>query len=228
MNGKVVWVTGANGGLGTSVTERFLAAGATLVGTSTRIRAADFPNANFLPLAADLTQPEAARAVMDSIIAKFGKLDALIHILGGFAGGTPVAGTDDATWQQMQNLNLNAAFYVFRAALPHLRKSGAGRIVAVGSLTAAQAHPNLGAYVVHKAALAVLVGTVALENADAGLTANAVLPGTMDTPGNRKSMPSQDFSKWLKTPDVAEVVFFLAGPQAGQINGATIALPGKG
>ncbi len=228
MNGKVVLITGADGGLGVAVTQRFLASGATVIGASRKITAAAFSAPNFVALPVDFTQPQAVLAAIDSLAAKLGKLDALIHVLGGFAGGASIADTDDATWRQMLDLNLNGAFYAFRAAIPHLRKTGAGRIVAVGSLTAVEPHANLGAYVVSKAALVTLVRTVALENARYGLTANVVLPGTMDTPGNRKSMPSADFSKWLKTTDVAEVIFLLASDQASQITGATIPLPEKG
>jgi len=227
MNGKVILITGADGGLGVAVTQRFLATGATVIGASRKITAAEFPAPNFVALPVDFTQPQAVLSAIDSMAAKFGRLDALIHILGAFAGGTTVAETDDATWRQMLDLNLNAAFYAFRAAIPHLRKTGAGRIVAVGSLVAVEPHTNLGAYVVSKAALVTLVRTIALENARYGLTANAVLPGTMDTPGNRKSMPTADFSKWLKTKDVAEVIFLLASDPASQITGAAIPIPEK-
>src|ERR1700739_2514383 len=114
------------------------------------------------------------------------------------AADTTVAKTDIATGEQIPDLNLTSAFYVLRAAIPHLRKSGSGRIVAVGSLAAVEPHAGLGAYVTFKSALVSLVRTVALENKDAGVTANVVLPGTMDTPVNRKAMPAADFSKWLK------------------------------
>ena len=226
MQNKVVFITGASGGLGATVTQRFLATGAAVIGSSRRIAAAEFPQPNFSPLPVDFTQPDAIRGAVASIIAKFGKLDVLIHVLGGFAAGS-IAETSDATWQQMQNLNLNAAFYVLRETIPHLRKSGAGRIVAVGSLAASEPHPGLGAYVASKAALVALVRTVALENRDAGLTANVALPGTMDTPSNRKAMPNADFSRWAQPADVAEVILWLAGEQAGQITGATIPVPDK-
>ena len=226
MKDKVIFITGANGGLGETVTNRFLATGATVIGSSRKITAAEFPQPNFVALPVDFTQPAAIRAAVETIIAKFGKLDVLIHVLGGFAAGS-IAETSDATWQHMQNLNLNAAFYVFRETLPHLRKSAAGRIIAVGSLAAAEPHAGLGAYVVSKVALAALIRTVALENVDAGVTANVVLPGTMDTPTNRKAMPAADPSKWVQTSEVADVLLWLAGENAGQINGAAIPIPGK-
>jgi NAD(P)-dependent dehydrogenase (short-subunit alcohol dehydrogenase family) len=150
-----------------------------------------------------------------------------VHVLGGFAGGPLVAETSDEMWSQMQNINLTAAFQVFRETIPHLRKSKSGRLIAIGSLTAAQPHPNLGAYVTFKAALAMLVQTVAAENADAGLTANVILPGTMDTSANRKSMPDADFSKWAKTDDVADLVLSLAGDQARHLTGLAIPIGGS-
>jgi NAD(P)-dependent dehydrogenase (short-subunit alcohol dehydrogenase family) len=146
----------------------------------------------------------------------------LVHVVGGFAGGKSVAETDDSTWEQMRDLNLTSAFYVLRATIPHLRKSGSGRIVAIGSLAAAEPHPGLGAYVTFKAALVSLVRTVALENKDAGLTANVVLPGTMDTPANRKAMPDADFSKWLQPADVADLIVWLADERAAHITGTSI------
>ena len=227
MKNKVVLITGAKGGLGTFVTQHFLEAGATVVGASRTISKDEFPHPNFNALPVDFTKPSAVNTCVASVISQFGKLDVLIHVLGAFAGGQTIADTDDATWEQMQELNLTSAFYVLRAAIPHLRKSGSGRIVAIGSLTAAEPHANLGAYVTFKAALATLVNTVALENKDAGVMANVVLPGTMDTPTNRKAMPNADFSKWLKPTDVADLVLWLASEQAGHITGATIPIDGR-
>ncbi len=227
MNNKVVLITGAKGGLGSFVTQRFLATGATVVGTSRSISLADFPEANFVALPVDFTKAGAARKALESVVSRFGKLDALVHLLGGFAGGQTVAETDDVTWEQMCDLNLTSAFYVLRAAIPHLRKSGKGRIIAIGSLTAVEPHAKLGAYVTFKAALTMLVRTVASENKDAGLTANVVLPGTMDTPTNRRSMPGADFSKWVRPGDVADLVLWLADDRAAHITGTVIPVDGS-
>jgi 3-oxoacyl-[acyl-carrier protein] reductase len=222
MNQRIVFITGAKGGLGTFVTRRFLASGATVVGASRSIAASDFPAPNFSALEVDFTNSSAVRAAIDSVIARFGRLDVLVHVLGAFAGGKTVADTDDATWEQMRDLNLTSAFYALRAAIPHLRKSGSGRIIAIGSLAAVEPHPGLTAYVTFKTALAMLVRSVALENQDAGLTANVILPGTMDTPANRKSMSGADFSKWLQPADVAGMAVWLADESAGHITGAVL------
>jgi NAD(P)-dependent dehydrogenase (short-subunit alcohol dehydrogenase family) len=197
------------------------------VGTSRSISQADFPEANFVALPVDFTKAGAAGKAVESIVSRFGRLDALVHLLGGFAGGQTVAETDDATWERMRDLNLTSAFYLLRAAIPHLRKSGKGRIIAIGSLTAVEPHAGLGAYVTFKAALTILVRTVALENKDAGLTANVILPGTMDTPTNRKSMPGADFSKWVQPGDVADLVLWLADDRAAHITGTAIPVDGS-
>jgi len=226
MKDKVVLITGAKGGLGSFVTQRFLGTGATVVGTSRSITKEDFPEPNFVPLPVDFTKSVAVREAVESVVSRFGKLDVLVHVLGGFAGGKTVAETDDATWEQMRDLNLTSAFYVLRAAIPQLRKSGNGRIVAIGSLTAVEPHAGLGAYVTFKSALATLVRTVALENKDAGLTANLILPGTMDTPANRKAMRAADPSKWVQPGAVAELALFLAEDRAAQVTGTVIPIDG--
>lgn len=226
MSDRVVLITGAKGGLGSFVTERFIGTGATVVGASRSISKEDFSAPNFVPLPVDFTKASAVREAIESIVSRFGKLDVLVHVLGGFAGGQTIAETDDATWEQMRDLNLTSAFYVLRAAIPHLRKSGRGRIVAIGSLTAVEPHPGFGAYVTFKSALATLVRTVALENRDSGLTANMILPGTMDTPANRKAMPAADFSKWLQPGAVADLALWLADDRAAQLTGAVVPIDG--
>jgi NAD(P)-dependent dehydrogenase (short-subunit alcohol dehydrogenase family) len=226
MKDRVVLITGAKGGLGSFVTQRFLSAGAKVIGSSRSISQEDFLQPNFMALPVDFTKPAAVRDAIESIVRRFGRLDVLVHVLGGFAGGQTIAETDDSIWEQMRDLNLTSAYYVLRAAIPHLRRSGSGRIVAIGSLTAVEPHARLGAYVTFKAALTTLVRTVALENKDAGLSANVILPGTMDTPANRKSMPSADYSKWVQPENVADVVLWLADERAGHITGSTISIDG--
>jgi NAD(P)-dependent dehydrogenase (short-subunit alcohol dehydrogenase family) len=185
MTGKIALVTGANGGLGMHVTKALLDAGATVAGLSPHIRQSDFDHPNFVALPATLNSLDAARKAVASVIARSGKIDVLAHLVGGFTGGQSVAETDDDTWQQMFDANLNSAFHILRAVIPEMRKAGGGRIVAIGSRQAEEPSPTIGAYSASKAALVSLMKTVALENKDAGITANVILPGTIDTPGNR-------------------------------------------
>jgi NAD(P)-dependent dehydrogenase (short-subunit alcohol dehydrogenase family) len=227
MSERIVFITGAKGGLGTFVTQSFLQQGDMVIGASLHMDSSEFPSPNFRAMAVDFTNEQQVHDSIAKIITEFGRLDVLVHVLGGFAGGQSIATTDDATWKRMQDLNLTSAFYVFRETIPHLRKSKNGRIVAIGSLTAKEPQPNLGAYVTFKAALSTLVQTVALENADAGLTANVILPGTMDTLANRQAMPKADFSKWLNPKRVAELILWLADERAAQITGTVIPIEGN-
>ncbi len=205
LNNKVTLITGASGGLGTFVAKAFLDAGA-LVETVVQ----------------QVTSGDDARAAAAAVTQKHGRIDALVHLVGAFAGGQPVSDTDDATLENMLNLNLRLAFYMMRAVLPKMREQASGRILAIGSRTAIEPAPMVAAYSASKAALVSLVKTVALENKDRNITANVVLPGTMDTPANRKAMPAADFSTWIQPNQVASLLVYLASDQASQITGAAI------
>jgi NAD(P)-dependent dehydrogenase (short-subunit alcohol dehydrogenase family) len=227
MKGKVVLVTGANGGLGATVTQAFLDAGATVIGTSRKIQQADFKSPGFTAMPSDVSTREGAPVLIDQVIARFGRIDVLAHTVGGFAGGKSIAETDDATFQRMFDVNLTCAFYLLRAALPAMRKTGNGRIVAIGSRAAVDPGPGVAAYSASKAALVSLIRTVALENKDVGITANVILPGTMDTPTNRKMMPNADVNKWVQPANVASMVLWLAGDAGADVTGAVIPVYGK-
>ena len=227
MNGKIVLVTGANGGLGTYITQAFLDAGATVIGTSRKIQQSDFMSSNFAAIPAEISTREGAKVLVDQVVARFGKLDVLTHTVGGFAGGQSIADTDDATFQRMFDLNLNSVFHVLRATIPVLRQTGDGRLIAIGSRAAVEPGARVGAYSASKAAMISLIRTVALENKDAGLRANVLLPGTMDTPANRQSIPNADFSKWVQPSAVASLISWLASDAGKDVNGAVIPVYGS-
>jgi len=227
MSGRIVFITGAKGGLGNFVTKKFLDAGDMVVGAALGIRESDFNNANVMAVPIDLTDFDAVRDLTNNIVKRFGHIDVLVHVAGGFAGGTPVHETDPTTWSKMLNQNLTAAFNVAHAVIPHMRKEGRGRFIAVGSKAAELPKPNLGAYVVSKSALAVLMKTIAMENADRGLNVNMVLPGTMHTLANRAAMPDVDPKQWVNPALVANVIFWLASKEAAQTNGAAIPVSGR-
>jgi NAD(P)-dependent dehydrogenase (short-subunit alcohol dehydrogenase family) len=224
---RIVLITGAKGGLGSIVTEAFLAAGDTVVGTSRSIQAADFANPRFVAIASDLTDAASARQLVGCIAQRFQQVDTLVHVMGGFSGGKPIAETDDATWDRMMDLNVRSAFNIFRAVIPRMRAAGRGRIVAIASRAAAEPAPNIAAYSASKAALLSLVRSAAAENKDVGITVNAILPGTMNTVANRKADPKADFSRWIPPKDVADLVVFLTSNAAAQITGAAIPVYGR-
>ena len=228
MSPKVALVTGANGGLGTQVTKALLDAGFTVVGLAPRIQQSDFNHPKFIALPAALNSLDAAKKAVDSVVARCGKIDVLAHLVGGFTGGQTIAQTDDATWQRMFDVNLNSAFHILRAVIPEMRKAGSGRIIAIGSRQAEEPAPTIGAYSASKAALVSLMKTVALENKDSGITANVILPGTMDTPANRKDMTRADVSQWVQPASVASLIVWLAGDAGKDVTGAAIPVYGRG
>lgn len=223
---KVVLITGAKGGLGTYVTKAFLEIGAQVVGVSRSIKDSDFPNSRFAAVAAELSSGDAARAVADGVVSRFGRIDALVHLLGAFAGGHRVDETDDATLDQMFNLNFRSTFHILRAVIPHMRAQGSGSILAIGTRAALDPTPGIGVYAASKAALVTLMRTVAAENKDSGISANVVLPVTMDTAANRAAMPGADYSKWIQPDQVADLLTHLASARASQVTGAVIPIYG--
>jgi NAD(P)-dependent dehydrogenase (short-subunit alcohol dehydrogenase family) len=221
-------VTGANGGLGTSVVRALLNAGATVIGIARQIESGSSTGQNFETIAADLSRSDSATKAIDGVAARFGHIDLLAHLVGGFAGGKTIAEMDDATFQNMMDMNLNSAFYVLRATVPHMRRAGSGRIVTIGSRAAESPGAGVGAYSASKAALVSLTRTVAIENRDAGITANVILPGTMDTPPNRKFMPNADVNTWVQPSSVGSLIVWLASDAGKDVTGAAIPVYGKG
>jgi len=228
MIGKIALVTGANGGLGTHVTKTMLDADFTVIGLAPRIQQSDFEHLNFVALPATLDSLDAAKKAVNTVIARSGKIDVLAHLVGAFSGGQTIAEMDDATWQRMFDANLNSAFHILRAVIPEMRKAGSGRIIAIGSRAAEDPGPKVGAYSASKAALVSLMKTIALENKDSGITANVILPGTMDTPANRKDMPGADVSQWVQPGSVASLIVWLASDAGKDVNGAAIPVYGRG
>ncbi len=228
MPAKTALVTGASGGLGTHVTQALLDAGFAVAGLAPNIRQSDFDHPNFIAVPASLDSLDAANKAVETVIARWGKIDVLAHLVGGFAGGQTVADTDDATFQRMFDMNVNSAFHILRAVLPQMRRAGSGRVIAIGSRAAEDPGATVGAYGASKAALVSLIRTVAVENKDLGITANVILPGTMDTPANRKDMPGADVSQWVQPASVASLIVWLAGEAGKDVTGAAIPVYGRG
>ena len=207
------------------MTQAFLDSGAKVGGAAQVIQDSDFSSPNFLALPGEISTAEAAAGVAQAVKARWGRIDGLIHLIGGFAGGTRVDETDDETLDKMLAVNLRAAFYFIKAVVPGMRTEGSGRILAIGSRTAVTPTAGLGVYSVSKAALVSLVQTVALENKDRGITVNVVLPSTMDTPANRKAMPAADPARWVAPSQVAALLVHLASDAASNIQSPGLERP---
>jgi NAD(P)-dependent dehydrogenase (short-subunit alcohol dehydrogenase family) len=227
MNEKTALVTGADGGLGIHVTRALLDAGFLVAGLAPKIKQSDFERPGFTALPSRLDSLEAAKRSADAVITKFGKIDVLAHLVGGFAGGPSVAETDDATFRRMFEMNVDSAFHILRAVMPHMQKAGNGRIIAIGSRAAESPGAGVGAYSASKAALVSLIRTVAVENKDWGITANLILPGTIDTPANRQAMPKADMTNWVQPAAIASLILWLASDAAKDVTGAAIPVYGR-
>lgn len=227
LENKTALITGAKGGLGTFMTKTFLAAGASVAGVSRSIQQSDFAHARFVAVPGELSSGETARQVAEVVAKRFQRIDILVHLVGGFAGGAPVSDTDDTTLERMLDLNFRSAFYVMRAVIPLMRAAGWGRIIAIGSRAAVEPQPTIAAYSASKAALVSLVQSAAKENKDRGVTANVILPGMMDTPANRAADPRADFSKWVDPRQVTNLALWLASDSAAEISGAAIPVYGR-
>lgn len=218
---KIALVTGATGGLGRCVVQAFLQAGATVMGVSRRIQPADFDSPRFHALPAELSTFEAAQNIVRET-RKLGGLDAVVHLMGAWAGGRKTGEIGDNELDRMLDLNFRSAFHLFRAAIPALAERGGGSLIAIGSRTVIDPLPQMAAYAASKAALASLIQSIAREYKDQLIRANIVLPGTMNTPDNQRNMPDADFSRWVDPAHVAALIVHLTSDAAGSINGALI------
>ena len=233
MNGKVAVITGAFGTLGSAVAKAFAGRGAAValldVGSKIPPELDSMRAERFVLLhGVDLTMLDAARIAMDQVAAKLGGVDTLVNVAGGFRWQT-LADGDLATWDLMYTVNLKTAVVATKAALPHLLARGAGQIINVGAGAAAgRAAAGMGAYTAAKVGVQRLTESLAEELKDRGITVNAVLPGTIDTPQNRADMPTADFTRWVAPLELAEVMLFLASPAARAVTGASLPVFGRG
>jgi NAD(P)-dependent dehydrogenase (short-subunit alcohol dehydrogenase family) len=175
----------------------------------------------------DATDGAALTRFIDGAVAVFGHLDALVNVIGGFAGGRPLHETDEATWDHMLDLNLRTVYLACHAAVPHLLRSGRGAIVNVSSRAAVVPAPNVAAYAVSKAGVVTLTSVLALELKRHGITVNAVLPGIIDTPANRVGAEPEDITRWTKPDEIARVIRWLCSDEAAIISGAAIPVYGQ-
>ncbi len=223
---RMAIITGSRGSLGQTVTRAFVEAGYQVAGIVRRISSSTDGTSGVLELSADLLDAASIGAAIDKTVTRFGKIDVLVHLAGGFEGGTSIVETDESALNRMLDINLRTAFNIFRVVVPHMRRQGYGRVIAVGSRTAVEAVRLTGAYGASKAALVALVRTLAQENADAGITANVVLPSTIDTPANRAAMPDADPARWIRPENIADLILWLASDAASQTSGAMIPIYG--
>jgi len=221
-----IFITGAAGSLGSAVARAFDAAGAStvLLGRDiARLEAACGPaNERRMLASADLCDAPSVAAAAQAAVARFGRIDALCNIAGGFAMGTPVHATSDAQWDELFDLNVRSLRNAVAAVVPGMLDGQGGKIVNIASGSARQGLANMGAYCASKDVVIRLTESMSAELRGQGINVNCVLPGTIDTPDNRASMPNADRSKWVTPEALADVILYLCSPAARAIHGAAI------
>jgi NAD(P)-dependent dehydrogenase (short-subunit alcohol dehydrogenase family) len=226
-SGKVVMVTGATGNLGQAVVRRFAAGGAKLVlvdRSEDRLAAlADDLKTECMTASADLADADAVDELMAVVEKKFGGVDVLAHTVGGYDSGKTVADADRESMEKMLALNLWPLYITGGAVAKHmLKRDKGGKIVFVLARASLKGTAKHSAYTASKAAAQRVMESLSLEVRDKGINVNGVMPSTIDTPPNRKSMPDADYSKWVTPDDVAESIAFLASEAAKALHGVSL------
>ncbi|MGZ2485479.1 NAD(P)-dependent dehydrogenase (short-subunit alcohol dehydrogenase family) [Rhizobium pisi] len=230
---KAVIVTGAGGNLGSAVVRELAAAGAKLVcmnrsSHELEALAGELPAsaAEFLSIAGtELTDYASCAAAVARAVKRFGGIGALVNTVGGFRMG-PVGPDAPVQWDMMMTANARTALTISAAVLPTMKAAGYGRIVHIAAAPGLKAGANQAAYAASKAAVIRLTEAIAAECRDDRITANCILPGTIDTPENRAAMPNAKTDGWVSPQSIARLVAFLISPAAAVVTGAAIPATG--
>jgi NAD(P)-dependent dehydrogenase (short-subunit alcohol dehydrogenase family) len=224
LQGKVVAVTGAFGELGRAVVDEVMRHGAQALMLG---HAHGQPPAGAAAWPVDLASLADVRRVFDEAAQRFGRIDALVNVAGGFRWQTLADSDDLSEWRALFETNVLTCVTAAKAVLPHLQRAGGGRIVNVGSTAAAHATGGMGAYAASKASVARFTEALAEELKLQGITVNAVLPSIIDTPRNRAEMPQAQFDRWVQPQAIARVIAFLLSDAAAAVTGALLPVTGK-
>lgn len=229
---QVIVITGAAGSLGQATVNAFAGAGARLVliDRHTEMMEERFPDLaagdDHLFTAVDLTDSNAAEALLYEVVQQVGQLDVLVNIAGGFRSGAAVHETSTEMWDFMMDLNARTVLNTARAVVPHMWQQQRGKVINIAARAALSGSKGIGAYVASKSAVMRLTETMAAELKERGINVNCILPGTIDTPANRRAMPDATHEKWVPPAAIADVILFLASDGARAVHGACIPVYG--
>jgi NAD(P)-dependent dehydrogenase (short-subunit alcohol dehydrogenase family) len=234
LSGQIAVVAGGTGGLGKAVSLAFLNEGATTVVTYRKeeeflsLKDAAGSSKTLLDgYPVDVTDESSITEFIKGVVAKHGKIDALVNTVGGYAGGIKVWDTDSTVLDHILALNLRSGFMLSRATVPAMLRAGHGSIVNVAAKAALDHGAGAGAYAASKAAAVALMDCMAADCKGTGVRVNSILPSIIDTAANRKAMPDSDFATWPKPEDIAKVILFLCSDSARTIHGAAIPVYGS-
>jgi len=231
---KVVVVAGGTGGLGRAVSLAFLKEDAYVVVTYRKKEELDAlknlgggSGSRLEGYAVDVTDEAESGKLIEGVVARHGRLDALVNTVGGYAGGVKLWELDTKVFDQMLALNLRSGYSLSRAAVRVMLKQGSGAIVNVAAKAAIDHGAGAAAYAASKAAAVAMMDSLAEDLKGTGIRVNSVLPSIIDTEANRKAIPTADFAKWPKPEDIARVIAFLCSDSAKVIHGAAVPVFGN-
>jgi len=227
---KTVLITGAAGNLGAAVAELLSARGAHLVLLDLRRegleqRYGQTADRHML-LPVNLLASADVQAAVLAAQQRFGRIDVLCNLAGGFRMGPPVHATQDHDWDFLMDVNVRTLLNMVRAVVPGMLAAGGGSIVNVGAQSALRGAAHMGAYCASKGAVIRLTESMAAELREQNIRVNCVLPSIIDTPENRAAMPEADPARWVSPQDLAQAIAFLASDAARAVHG--VALPVSG
>jgi len=223
---KVVLITGGTGALGRALVKKFITSGATTISSHRDEEEGEKLKSTYNKVELinlDITKEEQILKMIPILVEKFGTIDILVNVVGGYLGGKNITELGENDWDTMMNLNLKSAFLISKHVIPNMKSSGnGGKLVHISSRTGIKSDGYDSAYAASKAGLIRLVESMSQELKGYDINVNCILPSTIDTEANRRAMPKADFSKWLLTEDLANVVLFLCSSDSKVINGAAI------
>lgn len=227
LDNKIILITGASGALGTITAQVFTDAQATLVVTGRKQENLPQLDGDHHTHACDLTDEQQCAQLIEDVVTRYGRIDGLLNIAGGFAMGPKVHELKSQQFEHMFSMNFTSTFNTCRSVLAQMNQQGHGNIVNVAARAALQGKAKMAPYCIAKSAVVTLTESMAAEHQHDDININCILPGTIDTPTNRADMPDADHSTWVPCADLANTMLFLCSPQARAINGAVIPVYGK-
>lgn len=229
-NGKTALVTGAAGNLGRAVAKAFAAGGAKMAlldRDADALKKAFGKDSNSqILLTADLGDRAALELACTHVSERFGGIDVLCNIAGGFHMGEAVHETPADAWRHMIDLNAGSLINAASAVVPRMKANGGGKIVNVAAFAALRGGAQIGAYAAAKSAVIRLTESMSAELKDNNINVNCVMPTIIDTPQNRSAMPDADHTRWVAPEALADVIAFLASDRARAIHGAAVPVTG--
>ena len=227
---QTIVITGAAGNLGAAVAAAFHAGNARVILVDAKQEFLDsrFPedDARYVKVAVDLLQRDAVAAAFAELQSRYGGIDALCAIAGGFHMGETVHDIGLDTWDMMQDMNVRTLLNSTAAAVPHMIQRGMGKIVTIGANVALKGVPGMGSYCAAKSTVMRLTEAMAGELREHAINVNCVMPSIIDTPVNRADMPDADPALWVAPGDLAAVIMFLCSKEAKAVHGALIPVVG--